>query len=316
MTAFALTALVHAGFAGTKAEPEPPETSTPLPPAEPDPWLGEDEPLLAGPRLEDEGVERTIVKFEFNGGLRRLDRSPEEAALDALTIDGPTRDAADALLRERFTALDEIVRDNLELLVQLNNARQAGNKAEAVPLLGKLSDAMEPLRQEARGRGRLRDEIATLLGDDDRRDFQRMIDEYWRALVKDELQQAESRKEKLSLAQARVRVTLGALGNELRRSFERQFKLREKQFEDFLAALDLTPEQDAKIRKQVQEFVERTRGKPSPRESYDLTMKILPLLTPEQRRALARIMLGVSPMVDQPAGQASGTGSDAGSVAR
>lgn len=291
------------GAAALGAAREPvEETSTPLPAApavEPDPWIGEEEPLLAGPRLEDEASERSLVKFDFNGGLRRLDRSPEEAALDALNLDSSSRDAADAILTERFSALDDAVRGNLELLIELNVARQAGNKPEAAVLLRRLLDKLEPLRMNARAQGRVRDRIAYVLPNEERREFSRLIDEYWRALVQDEMQQAEIRKEKLTLTQAYVRVTLGAVGTELRRSFERQFKAREKQFESLLVSLNLFPEQETKVRKVVQEFVERTKGKPNARESFELTMKILPELDPSQRRTLAAVLLGVSPMAPE-----------------
>lgn len=275
------------------------EISTPLPDppvVEPDPWVGDDEPLLAGPRLDEEGAERTIVRFDFNGGLRRLDKSPEEAALNALNLDSVTRDATDDILSERFTALDDAVRDNLDLLVELNAARQAGNKPEAASRVQQLIERLESIRTSARSWGRLRDRLGIVLTESDRRDFHRMVDEYWRAVVRDEMQQAQARKEKMTLAQAYVRVRLNATGLELRRAFERQFKSREKQFDVLLASLNLTPAQDAKIRKQVQDLLERTKGKPNSRESYDLTIKLLPDLDAAQRQTLARTLLGISPM--------------------
>lgn len=283
------------------AAPDEPdsETSTPLPdppPVEPDPWAGDDEPLLAGPRLDEEGAERTIVRFDFNGGLRRLDKSPEEAALNALNLDSVTRDAADDILSERFSALDEAVRDNLDLLVELNAARQAGNKPEAASLVQQLIERLESIRTSARSRGRLRDRLAILLPESDRREFHRMVDEYWRAVVRDEIQLAQARREKLTLAQAYVRVRLNATGLELRRAFERQFKSREKQFDNLLVSLNLTPAQDAKVRKQVQDLLERTKGKPGSRDSYDFTIKLLPDLDPSQRQTLARTLLGISPL--------------------
>ncbi|MFO0859815.1 MAG: hypothetical protein U0570_04600 [Phycisphaerales bacterium] len=271
------------------------ETSTPLPAesTEPDPWIGEDEPLLAGPRLADDS-ERTLVRFEFNGNLRRLDRTPEEAALDALNLDAAIRERVDVILAVRRTQLDEAVRANLDLFVWLQAARSAGLKPEAG---AKVEILIESLDRVADGH-RLRDDLGAVLPEDERRDFQRLIDEYWRALTLDELQLALGRKGKLTLAQARLRVVLGQAGNELRRAFERQCKAREgvlgKLEEDLLTLGPIDP----KILTPVREVAERTKGKPSNRDCHDLTLRALPLLTPDQQRVWAGALLGISPLID------------------
>ncbi len=286
--------LIGACALGVAPEPESEETSTPLAPLEiePDPWMGEEEPLLAGPRLSEEPEERTLVRFEFNGNLRRLDRTPEEAALDALNLPRESRDQADEILRIRRTALDEFVRGDLDILLSVQQARQAGNKPEAEALVFGVQNRVEDIN----GPIRLRDVIAAALPEAERREFHRMIDEYWRALVLDEAQQAQIRKEKTTLAQARLRVILNATGTELRRAFERQYKTRENIFHELRNQLELKADQDEKVGKPIRELVERTKSKPSAREVYDLTNRVLSLLDPQQRRAWSQVLLGVSPM--------------------
>jgi len=292
---FAMTILLIAACAAAVAdEPESEETSTPLAPVEiePDPWLGDNEPLLAGPRLSEEPIERTLVRFEFNGNLRRLDRTPEEAALDALNLPSAARDHADEILRTRRTALDEFVRADLDILLAAQKARQAGNKPEAATLVVDLRSRVE----EISGPIPLRDAIARALPESERREFHRMIDEYWRALVLDEAQQAQNRKEKMTLSQARSRVTLNAAGTELRRAFERQYKPRENALVELVRLLELNADQEATIGKPIRELAERTKTKPSAREVYDLTNKVLSQLQPPQRRIWSQVLLGVSPL--------------------
>jgi hypothetical protein len=286
--------LIGACAAAVAVEPEFEETSSPLTPVEiePDPWLGDDEPLLAGPRLSEEPEERTLARFEFNGNLRRLDRTPEEAALDALNLPRAARDHADEILRMRRTVLDEFVRGDLEILLAVQKARQAGNKPEAETLIFDVGSRVEGIN----GPIRLRDAIAAALPEAERREFHRMIDEYWRALVLDEAQQAQNRKEKMTLAEARLRITLNATGIELRRAFERQYKPRENALEELVRQLELNADQDAKVGKPIRDLAERTKTRPSAREVYDLTNRVLSQLDPRQRRVWSEVLLGVSPI--------------------
>lgn len=294
-----LLALLGAGAPPIVSEPVPEdpeneETSTPLPPieVEPDPWLGEDEPLLAGPRLSEEQEGRTLVRFEFRGNLRRLDRTPEEAALDALNLPGPDRDKADEIVLRRRAALDRCVRGDLQILLALQAARQAGTKPESEPLAEALLDRIATMS----GPIRFRDEIAESLPESARRDFQRMIDEYWRALVLDEVQQARNRRETLTLVAARVRVTLNTAANELRRAFERQYQPRERVLDVLVLELDLSADQEKKVTEPLRALADRTRSQPSAREAYDLTTKVLPYLNAEQRQVWSVVLFGVSPL--------------------
>lgn len=290
-----MTALLIAACAGAvAAEPEIEETSTPLAPVvvEPDPWLGDEEPLLAGPRLADGPEERTLVRFEFNGNLRRLDRTPEEAALDALNLPREARDQADEVLQMRRMALDEFLRNDLDILLALQSARQAGNKSQAPVLVEAVATRVEVVN----GPIPLRQAVARTLPESERREFHRMIDEYWRALVLDEAQQAQNRKEKMTLAQARTRVWLNATGTELRRAFERQYKPREQVLTELVRQLSLSVDQEPKVGVPIRELSERTKSKPNSREAYDLTTRVLPLLDPAQRRIWSQVLLGVSPV--------------------
>lgn len=272
-------------------EPEDEETSSPIAPreVEPDPWLGEEEPLLSGPRLVEEPEEHTLVRFEFRGNLRRLDRTPEEAALDALNLEQSDRDAADEIVSNRRGAVDRLVQAHVEFIRTMQLARAA--KPELDSSAAELIDRIATMG----GPKRMRDAIAERLPDFDRREFQRMIDEYWRALVLDELQQAQTRNEKLSLSQARLRVTLGVAANELRRAFERQYQPRDTVLDSLLEELSPGAAQQDKVAEPIRALAARARSAPSAREVYDLTIKVLPFLDAEQQRVWTVVLFGFSP---------------------
>lgn len=296
---FPLALICIAAIAGARPEPNEPsplepadeETSSPIAPreVEPDPWLGEEEPLLSGPRLVEEPEGHTLVRFEFRGNLRRLDRTPEEAALDALNLEQADRDPAEQVVSNRRGAVDRLVQANVELIrtIQLARAAKPELESSAAELIDRIATMGGPKR--------MRDEIAERLPDFDRREFQRMIDEYWRALVLDELQQAQTRNEKLSLSQARLRVTLGVAANELRRAFERRYQPRDTVMDSLLEELSLDAPQQDKVAEPIRALAARARPAPSAREAYDLTIKVLPYLDAEQQRVWTVVLFGFSP---------------------
>ena len=190
------------------------------------------------------------------------------------------------------TALDECVRADIGILALLQNARQAGNKPEAAALVAQLADRLDG----AVGPMRSRDRLARALPETERREFQRMIDEYWRAVVLDEMQQAANRKEKMTLAQARVRITLNAASNEIRRAFERRCSPRENILEQLVEALSPSAAQNEKVRKPIEAVAERTKSKPNSRDLFELSVRVVPALDASQRLTWSRFLLGVSPV--------------------
>ncbi|MBS0190749.1 MAG: hypothetical protein JSR52_06320 [Planctomycetes bacterium] len=280
--------------AALAADPGADETSTPLPAPithEPEPWEADPSPLLAGPRLEEDAADRTLVKFDFGGGLRRLDLTPEEAALDALNLDAETRARVDAIVREHRTFVEGLLRN--DILSTLSAARKAGIKGGA--LVEKLSSELQA-SGEGGSFGRFRDRIDGALPDPERREFHRLVDEYLRALVVDEMQQSQTRKEKISLSDARVRVTLAMAGNELRRAFERQFNSRPDQCALVLAAVAPQEDQNPAVRKEITDLKDRTKNNPGGRDWFELVVRNAPSLSGEQKASMLDLLLGLPPL--------------------
>jgi len=86
-------------------------------------------------------------------------------------------------------------------------------------------------------------------------------------------------------------VFLSSAAHEVKRSFDRQISARENAFKDLSSRLDLTPEQDAKVKQIFADLYIQTLGKPTPEQRRAAISKAFEELTPEQRLKFAQELL-------------------------
>lgn len=258
------------------------------------PQGGQPASVLGGPTVRETVSERTLAKRDMQGRVRRLDLSPEESALELLNLDRESQAKADAVVADYHRRLDTIVGDNIELLLRFQTAKEGPER------LGVLREAME-LFKPLRDGGRLRDRIAAVLPEEHAKRFEALIDGYWKAILDEVQADAKARKDKAGPEEIEARERLRAVGDEIRRSYERQVVAKSRQLEDLLKPLNLSPEQDGKVRTLVTEFAEQTKGKANPAQRRELFGKLLKELNPEQKRQLLRQVLVGTPPADTPA---------------
>jgi hypothetical protein len=239
-----------------------------------------DEPALQGPKVKEAGGKPTLVEKDFNGRLKRLEMSAEEAALKLLTIDDATKAKIDVILGQRAAIMDKALIENIDLVVQMHNAGQSGDKAEALRLLQEFGKKLEPLK----ARGKLMDEVSDVLPDSQRPQFVALVKEYREAAVRDTIEQARSRGEEMTLKQAAGKELVQAIGQEIKRSYERQILSKTADYEKLLASLDLKPEQESTIRRYVTDYVQETKYKATAEQKRALFMKIYGQLDSGQRK--------------------------------
>src|SRR5690606_16846562 len=87
---------------------------------------------------------------------------------------------------------------------------------------------------------------------------------------------------------------VAVMGRELRRSYERVVTAAVKEFDELLESLNLTPEQDAEIRRLATDQFQKTAGNPSRKERGALFAQIYAKLNAEQRKALLERVRGES----------------------
>jgi len=244
---------------------------------------------LAGPALgdPDAGAQRTLVRRAYDGSLIRLETLPEAAALELVELDPVVRAEADRILTERASIIDGIVADNLDVLVRLESASQGGRGSpEALGVYREMLGLLAPLRE----RRPLAERLARTMPEPAASRYRSLVEQYRDALIEEDLRGArEQGQADPSRRRAQIRVTLGLMGQELSRSFDRQFRQGQREELDrLLDMVGVTPKQRREIETILQESIsdQIANGKPTRTDRARLTMRIFRVLTPEQRRAL------------------------------
>lgn len=262
-------------------------SQTPNQPASPSrpPASSAPDDALAGPRVAArEGQRPTIVRRDFNGVIERPDATPAEAALDLITLDDDSRKAVRDVLARRAAGLDAFVRENLELLGQISNANQSGDRAESLRLLAEAAPKLRPTL----GRAPLEEQLAQVLPEPKARELRHLVREYRNAVRNEAVTKARAQGETLTPAQATIRESLSELGQEIRRAYERQFLGRQAELDRVLAMLNLQPAQETRIRNLITEHVQATKGNPTQAQRLQLFTRIAAELDREQRATLLR----------------------------
>ncbi|MEZ6318313.1 MAG: hypothetical protein R3B49_06105 [Phycisphaerales bacterium] len=144
------------------------------------------DPVLGGPKVEEDAGQATIVERGFDGEMRSAQGPAELAALEKLDLDEGTRAAVRAALDERAAIVDGILADHLGLFMKvrgvLQSMRSGGERrmdADARAAMTEFREVITPLT----ARGPLREEIARLLPDGARDQFEAMLREHDEAMM-------------------------------------------------------------------------------------------------------------------------------------
>jgi hypothetical protein len=274
----------------------------PAPPAEQAPPVAP----LAGPSAGPTTAPTSLVAFDLDGRLIRLDLHPAEAALRLVTLSPASRERTDRVLLERAKILDALLAENLDLLVELGSAGAAAKnggqreKMEALSLLVKVAGRIAP---KLNANGMLDARISAALDPAERRDWQRLVEEYNAAVAKDGVVEDGVVTRKGNRFECLVAESFRLVGKEVERSFQRQFGQGEKDFERALAAIGMTPEQEQKVRGLIADFLAKTKYKPTEAQKALLALQVLAWLNPEQQKiAIAQFRDGGDPpMAPKPA---------------
>lgn len=249
-----------------------------------------DHDLLRGPGVELlEGL--TLVRRDAEGRLVRPDATVEEAAVDLLRgmLDEEARRRVDEVLATRSGEWDAFFRENVKEIIQLQSDLAAGPQGRA--------SAMETLRELSKEAPSLedhrvfRDELAGALPEEARAKFEEITREYREALLEEVRGEAEKRG--VSLRRAVQEEMVRAFGGEVRRAYERETTLGKERLEETIAALNLTPEQEPRVRNAIQTFGQKQRlGTASAADRRELFRTLAGVLNEEQLRTLLSFVRG------------------------
>ncbi len=250
----------------------------------------DDHDLLRGPGVELLGA-MTLVRRDSEGRLVRPEATVEEAAIDLLrgTLDEGTRRRVDEALAARSGEWDAFFRENVKEIIQLQSDLAAGPQGRASALetiraLAKEAPSLEDHRV-------FRDELAGLLPGEARARFEEITREYREALLAEVRVEAEQRG--VPLRRAVQEEMVRAFGGEIRRAYERETTLGKERLEETIASLNLTPEQEPKVRNAIQTFGQKQRlGTATASDRRELFRALGAALDAEQLRTLLRLTRG------------------------
>lgn len=254
---------------------------------------------LAGPKVKETQEERSLIKRNFEGRVQRLDITPDEAAVELLSLDSDVQKRVRTVLDDYNATLDRLVTGNLEMLVKFTSTP---GRRERIELIREAKEAFKDLE----AKGKLRERVSKELPKEQAERYESLIKGYWDVLIDDAVQQAS--KEEKAKAPGRgeiaIREALVAFGQEIKRSYDRQIAAKTKELEEFLKKLDLSPEKETKIRNMFTEFFEKTKGNVRPQQKAEFVQRVLRELDKSQREKVLRELLGRKE-ADKPATPAS-----------
>ena len=251
----------------------------------------EDGPL-AGPTVtEGRDAAATLVQSDFDGRVRVVDGSPEEAALRLLGLGADELAMAEGILAERARLVDDFVAENILLLGQMDTADKAGDKKTQGALVVKALQELRPVLEK----GKLEDRVAEALPEGARERYRRLLKEYWSAVVEDRRRspKPDGGGKRLGRIEATAQVKLEAFGREIERSYQRIERSGELAFRLIFKGVELEPAKRAKVRELFAAHAAQTKGNATEKENGQLFLAVLPHLTPEEARAVMKNIKGL-----------------------
>lgn len=256
---------IAAFFVGSAAFLSPLASAQDSTPADPSP--------LSGPAVPDDASEPRVQR-DFEGNMKPLEVRPEIAALEELTLSEAERLGVDEVLVKRTATMERLIRENIDLLLRAQAVREGNDPKARQALAEDFREAFMELAAD----GPLSEQLTTAMSDENAAKFNAINKEYWRELIGQEPGDGDRGRNRI----ARVAVKL--LGQEVKQTYERMLGDGKEQLERVIGELQLTPEQEAKVRAIVTEFGQKTKLNPTGMQRVGLFAQIAKELTPEQRK--------------------------------
>jgi|GEM_PF-1684062 len=251
-------------------------------------------PTMGGPSVGDAATPR-LTRRDFSGRIRRLDIFPGEAALEYLKLDRRTEVRVKAILGERIAIMDRLVRDHVELVVKINDARQRGDNA-TLPTLGR---QFRDLATELTSRGSAAEEIISVLNDEQRDAYFQMLNSYWLELREQMIAEAKQRGEETTFRRIIDREVDRIWAGEVKRSYERQVGQRDVDFVAIVGELGLDDATLAKCREEIDSTLAKRpkdKQKLGPDERRDVFSRIYKTLDLAAQAKFTAAVLDLPPV--------------------
>lgn len=240
---------------------------------------------LAGPGVADPERDSLVV-YEYGGQLQELGLPPAEAALELLDLDEATAARVAGVIAARALLAENLVTENFELFIQAETVEASGSDLDKGLFFLNVVRVLHPLIQ----RGRLEEEIRPLLPEETAREFDRLLDGYWRALGQARADEARAKGERVRLRKAVRQARQEQWGKEVELAAQRALESEKFAVEYLTKGLDLSEAQQDRIQKAIFDHMGRAMAESGGQASEDdvgrLFVEVLAFLNEEQRAEL------------------------------
>lgn len=239
-----------------------------------------DASVLSGPNVRDRSAE-SLVSTTMEGRFNRLNVRPEQAAIEKLALDTAQRERARQVLEERSEAMRRLLLDNLDR-IEVSEELLKPNDQSAVR---KLASELYAERDESGGllRDPLLEPLAGAIGKDLEVQLKAMVDEYWEAVIEEELRSASKGKTR---EQATQRLMIESFRREVVSAYDATFRPLQRKLDNIVTTVAATPEQRVLIRSAMIAQVREARFMPNPEQKASLARAIHDVLDESQRLKL------------------------------
>ncbi len=241
--------------------------------------------ILKGPTVSIE-TQHTLGSTTMSGHFTPVEGRPELAAFSLITNDPNHLAAARELDNKRTFDLATYLVDEIDTVREITDAITSGDAPTAKLLLAQLRQRFEPTLP----RNPLAPELETMLTNEQRVEFHRILDDYW-------LRLAASHSKTMSLApdSDEYKTIENRLNHELfeqdiQLAYESSLKRYRDTTDAIYTAVQPTDDQQAQIRNLIIEHIKDTRLKATIEQRQALMLKIYTLLDDDRRELLFLFM--------------------------
>jgi len=240
--------------------------------------------VLKGPTVSTEAV-RTLVQRDMSGRLATLEERPEIAAARMLELDEAERTEVEAVIEAHAERMRALLIDHLDLLKESGDALRAGDEERAAHAGNELYERFDP----EHARDPVMKSLCVVLTDDQGAELERLVDEYWDALIGAETRgMMEITREQREAVEARLKRAM--FQREVGTTYEYAIRPYQQRIDYISEAIEATAEERLMIRDVVVEFMKETRLSPTPEQRMDAIREIYLGLDEEGRLRLFELL--------------------------
>jgi len=236
--------------------------------------------LLRGPTVPDDLVQ-TLVNIDMAGKFIPLQVRPEEAALGLVLIDQEHREGAHEVAQARRLAIGMLLVDNIDVVKEASDAIRAGEKDKAQAVYRQLHDQFNPDHV----RDPLLDAWKDVLSEQEVRQIQQLVDEYWDACIKWELRNAHDPSD-TARKKTQRRLSFQLFRREIGEAYNWSLRPIQQRLESIYQATEPTEEQRSAIRDVMIDYIRESLLRPTPEQRQTAAARIYDLLNEKQRLKL------------------------------